>query len=62
MTREPSGVGFDIPAWLVALEDEVQRACLPVHERDDYDVLYSAVPAVQLSHEDIEAQLNEWSE
>ena len=62
LTREPSGVGFDVPAWLVALEDEVQQARQPFHDRIDFDELRAAVPAIQLAHEDIEAQIKEWSE
>ena len=62
LTREPSGVGFDVPAWLVGLEDEVQRVRTPAHERDDYDELRFALPAIILSQEDIERQLNEWTD
>ena len=61
LTREPSGVGFDVPAWLVALEEEVERARLPDWERDDYDELIAAVPFARLSHEEIEDQLDEWA-
>ena len=62
LTREPSGVGFDVPAWLVALEDEVQQARQAVHDRGDFDELHAAVPAIQLAHEDIESQISEWTE
>jgi len=62
LTLVPSGVGFDVPAWLVALEDEVERVRLPEWERDDYDELRVWVPPIRLSHDEIQAQLDEWSE
>lgn len=62
LTMVPSGVGFDVPAWLVALEDEVERVRLPHWERDDYDELRVSVPPIRLSHDEIQAQLDEWSE
>ena len=62
LTLVPSGVGFDVPAWLVALEDEVERVRLPHWERDDYDELRVSVPPIRLSHDDIQVQLDDWSE
>ncbi len=62
LTREPSGVGFDVPAWLIGLEDEVQRVRTPPHERDDYDELSFAVPTITLSRAEIEQQLDAWNE
>jgi hypothetical protein len=58
LTKEPTGVGFDIPAWLLALEEEVDRAL--EHERfvrveTNYD---SAVPLRLISMSDLEDQLN----
>jgi hypothetical protein len=61
LTREPSGVGFDVPAWLIGLEDEVHRVGTPPHERDDYDELSFAVPTITLSEEEIEEQLDDWN-
>jgi hypothetical protein len=51
-------VGFDVPAWLQALEEEVDRAL--EHERyarieSNYD---AAVPLRLLSMADLEEQLN----
>jgi len=51
-----------VPAWLVALEDEVERVRLPPWERDDYDELRDSIPPIRLSHDEIQAQLDEWSE
>ena len=62
LTREPSGVGFDVPAWLIGLEDEIQRVRTPPHERDDYDELSLAVPSIKLTEEEIERQLSDWIE
>jgi hypothetical protein len=58
LTKEPTGVGFDVPAWLQALEEEVDRAL--EHERyarieSNYD---AAVPLRLLSMSDLEEQLN----
>jgi hypothetical protein len=58
LTKEPTGVGFDVPAWLQALEEEVDRAL--EHERyarieSNYD---AAVPLRLLSMADLEEQLN----
>jgi hypothetical protein len=62
LTLVPSGVGFDVPAWLVALEDEVERVRLPHWERDDYDELSLSVPQIRLTNDEIQAKLDEWSE
>jgi hypothetical protein len=57
MTREPIGVGLDVPAWLMALEEEVERVLegtAPSTYRPKYE---SAVPALVMSAEELEAQL-----
>ncbi len=56
MTREPVGVGLDVPAWLIALEEEVERVLdgnQPNAHRPRYE---SAVPAIKISVQEIEAQ------
>jgi hypothetical protein len=58
LTKEPTGVGLDIPAWLLALEEEVDQAL--EHERYtrvefNYD---AAVPLRLVSMADLEDQLN----
>jgi hypothetical protein len=57
MTREPTGIGFEAPPWLSALEEEVER----VHEaqrgitaRNRYD---QTVPMLFCSVKEIEIQL-----
>jgi len=62
LTLVPSGVGFDVPAWLVALEDEVERVRLPHWERDDYDELRVSVPQIKLTNDEIQEKLDEYSE
>lgn len=59
LTREPSGVGFDLPPWLAALDEEVQRVSQPPHERDDYDELELAVPLQRLTYEEAIERLDE---
>jgi hypothetical protein len=61
LTREPSGVGFDVPAWLVALDEEVQRSRQPTHERDEEDQLCTHVPPVALAYDDIQQQIAQWT-
>ena len=62
LTREPSGVGFDLPPWLAALDEEVQRVAQPPHERDDYDELELAVPLQRLTYEEAISRLDEWTD
>ena len=61
LTREPTGVGFDLPAWLASLDDEVQRALLPPYERDDRDEIDAIVPLERLSYEDALERLADWT-
>lgn len=61
LTREPSGVGFDIPAWLVALEEEVQKATTFPRQRNGLDDLSAAVPYMRLTREQLQQQIEEWT-
>jgi hypothetical protein len=61
LTREPTGVGLDVPAWLVALEEEVEQALRPRHLRLDDDDLEGIVPQVFLSQTEARRQLNRWA-
>ncbi len=53
-TREVSGAGFDVPAWIEALEQEVDRVLADGPDEDDElpDPLLS-VPQVRLSREEL---------
>ena len=60
-TEEPGGVGFEVPSWLEALEEEVSRLSSPGLD-DEGEPLDAApaIPQVQLSREAIEMQIEEW--
>ena len=61
-TREPSGVGFEVPAWLEALEDEVGRVRSYVPEEHEPEGPPSHIRQVRLSRRQIERQLESWEE
>lgn len=61
LTREPSGVGLDLPAWLMALEEEVEQARRPEHEKSD-QTLQAIIPYVMLKPEEVDRQLDSWSQ
>jgi hypothetical protein len=58
MMREPTGVGLDIPAWLVMLEEEVDRVLQNNRVLPQVQRLEKSVPAVVIPHAQILAQLN----
>ncbi len=60
LTREPSGVGFEPPAWLVALEDEVRRWRRRASSIDEAQLLQAILPAVDLSIEEVQEQIRGW--
>ena len=61
LTREPTGVGLDVPAWLVALEEEVEDGDL----RESFGMpecdLATTIAPVLLSYEDAKRQLDDWA-
>ena len=61
LTREPTGVGLDVPAWLVALEEEVENVLRPVHERRRDEDLAMLIPATRLTLRQARKQLKEWT-
>ena len=61
LTREPTGVGLDVPAWLVALEEEVDLVLRPVHERRREEDLAQIIPPVLLTLAQARRQLDQWS-
>ncbi|MCI0357452.1 MAG: hypothetical protein L0211_03080 [Planctomycetaceae bacterium] len=61
LTREPTGVGLDVPAWLVALEEEVEQALRPEYQRRQDDELSRIVPLVVLSQQQARKQLDDWA-
>lgn len=60
LTREPSGVGLDVPAWLMALEEEVEVASQPEWESDPSAELDAMIPQNKLSLEEIQRMLKKW--
>jgi hypothetical protein len=60
LMREPSGVGFDPPQWLGALEEEVQRIRLGADEFDETHIIESLIAPVEQTISDIQAQIDEW--
>jgi hypothetical protein len=61
LMKEPTGVGLDVPAWLEAIEEEVERVSEPDFERDLASELESLVPQQTLSLEHIQQQLEKWA-
>jgi hypothetical protein len=61
LTREPTGVGLDVPAWLVALEEEVEIALRPDYQQREDQDLAAIIPPVLLSYDQSRAQLDEWA-
>jgi len=57
LTGESTGIGFDVPVWLLALEEEVDRAREPTHRRNFEQEIAAAIPSVALSREAVSAQL-----
>ena len=60
LTREPTGVGLDVPAWLVALEESVQAATQREAEADEDGEREAIIPQRPVSLENIQRQLDRW--
>jgi len=58
LARDPVGAGYDMPAWLVALEEEVSKVCRRQQRGDSYDPIQPDVRHVHQSLEEILAQLD----
>lgn len=59
MMREPTGVGLEIPAWLIMLEDEVDRVLHHHMQLPQSLRLEKAVPSVLVSLAEIQDQLKQ---
>ncbi len=59
LTRDPTGVGLDVPAWLIALEDEVEDVICIVRGIDN-PVQTEIIPQRALSFEEIRRQIDAW--
>ena len=62
LAQDPTGVGFEVPAWLLALEEEVenQRTALLAHYTPSR--LDERIPHRPLTYEEVMAQLDECDE
>ena len=61
-TEEPTGVGFDVPAWLEALEQEVEDIQSETPEDDEPLDPHPDVPHVLLSLQQAREQIEDWEE
>ncbi len=59
-TQEPAGAGFELPGWLEALEQEMERIQWQVAEEDQetFDPLIR-LPQVHLSRAEVEEQIEQ---
>ncbi|MCE5303022.1 MAG: hypothetical protein LLF97_07935 [Planctomycetaceae bacterium] len=62
-TQEPAGAGFELPGWLDALEQELDRLPWPSDDEDE-DLLdpLARIPRVRLSKAEIERQIQQMLE
>jgi hypothetical protein len=61
MTRQPTGAGLDTPAWLAALEEEVERVRRPTHEKADEAEFRQLAPLSPLPLEEVRRQIQHWA-
>ena len=61
LTRQPTGVGLDVPAWLVALEEEMGMADELDQNKSQSTDLDAIIPQKTLSLEETQQQLEAWS-
>ncbi|MCP4191466.1 MAG: hypothetical protein GY768_12645 [Planctomycetaceae bacterium] len=61
LLKQPSGVGFEPPAWLLSLEEEVRRVRREAKLVDEQQLFESLLPAVDLTIEDVQDQIEAWS-
>ncbi|MGC4003102.1 MAG: hypothetical protein QM811_08185 [Pirellulales bacterium] len=60
LAGQPAGAGLDLPDWLLALEEEVDRVCGPARQPETTNDVLSATPRMKLSWEEILSQLTNW--
>jgi hypothetical protein len=61
LTREPTGVGLDVPAWLMALEEEVATVTQGDIEPAPATPWEVVIPQITLTLEETQRQLEKWS-
>ena len=60
LADEPSGAGLDLPDWLVALEEEVDRETSQSAGREFSTDLLECMPRTRLSWDEFQQQLANW--
>ncbi len=60
LADQPAGAGLDLPDWLVALEEEVDRVCSPQRQNEPTFDNPKLGTGVILSWDDILSQLTNW--
>ena len=60
LTQEPTGVGLDVPAWLLSLEQEVDAQRRASQYLDRPDDLRPPLEQVKLTLEEAQRQLSGW--
>ena len=58
MMREPTGVGLDIPAWLLMLEEVVDRVLHNNRNAPLVQRLEKAVPVIPITRQQLQDQFN----
>ena len=61
LAQEPTGAGLDVPAWIVALEEEV-NAVRVENVSHNIETSRQDIPHVLLSAEEIKRQLDQWDQ
>jgi len=59
-TAEPGGIGFELPPWLDALEQEVDRVQSQHTDADELAAPVPQVAQVRLALDDIQRQIDSW--
>ena len=62
LARESTGIGFDVPVWLISLEEKVAQARMPSHQYDLGTKVACAVERVLLSRGEIQQKLDDCAE
>jgi hypothetical protein len=60
LTQEPTGVGLDVPVWLLSLEQEVEQQRRAAIVLDRHDESYLPLEQTPLTMEDVQRQLSGW--
>lgn len=60
LTSDPTGVGLDVPEWLEALEDEVDRLIIREMHDGDPPHIDELMPQAPIKYADLEQQVEDW--